>query len=100
MFEYVFKYGLFCELKVHGKVLGTTESPAFMLMNLCLIFVEHVMQLSAGFAIAAASPVEKTAALSKCLRECTEYAVSTCGRGMSTSKLEHLCEVRLNGQSR
>jgi len=95
-----FKYGLFCELKVHGKVLGTTESPAFMLMNLCLIFVEHVMQLSAGFAIAAASPVEKTAALSKCLRECTEYAVSTCGRGMSTSKLEHLCEVRLNGQSR
>ncbi len=51
------------------------------------------MQLSAGFAIAAASPVEKTAVLSKCLRECTEYAVSTCGRGMSTSKLEHLCEV-------
>ncbi|KAG0584538.1 hypothetical protein KC19_3G216500 [Ceratodon purpureus] len=49
--------------------------------------------LSAGFAIAEAAPVAKTEALSRCLRECTEYVVSTCGRGMSTSKLERLCEV-------
>lgn len=50
-------------------------------------------QLSAGFAIAEAAPVTKTEALAKCLRECTEYVVNTCGRGMSTSKLERLCEV-------
>lgn len=49
--------------------------------------------LSAGFAIAEAAPVAKTEALAKCLKECTEYVVNTCGRGMSTSKLDRLCEV-------
>nr|XP_024357977.1 uncharacterized protein LOC112273429 isoform X2 [Physcomitrium patens] len=49
--------------------------------------------LSAGFAIAEAAPVAKTEVLARCLRECSEYVVATCGRGMSTSKLDRLCEV-------
>lgn len=53
-------------------------------------------QLSAGFAIAEAAPVAKTDSFARCLQECTEYAVTTCGRGMSSSKLERLCEVSLD----
>jgi Rab3 GTPase-activating protein catalytic subunit len=49
--------------------------------------------LSAGFAIAEASPAAKRDHVATCLKECTDYIVTTCTRGMSTSKLEHLCEV-------
>ncbi|CAM6023866.1 unnamed protein product [Sphagnum balticum] len=49
--------------------------------------------LSAGFAIAEAAPAAKRDNVAQCLRECTDYIVTTCTRGMSTSKLEHLCEV-------
>ncbi|CAK9224306.1 unnamed protein product [Sphagnum jensenii] len=49
--------------------------------------------LSAGFAIADAAPAAKRDNVAQCLRECTDYIVTTCTRGMSTSKLEHLCEV-------
>lgn len=51
------------------------------------------LQLSAGFAIADAAPAAKRDNVAQCLRECTDYIVTTCTRGMSTSKLEHLCEV-------
>ncbi|BBN01260.1 Rab3 GTPase-activating protein catalytic subunit [Marchantia polymorpha subsp. ruderalis] len=49
--------------------------------------------LSAGFAIVEGSPAAKRDPLKNCLKECTDYIISTCGRGMSAEKLEHLCEV-------
>ncbi|CAK9860416.1 unnamed protein product [Sphagnum jensenii] len=49
--------------------------------------------LSAGFAIAEAAPAAKRDHVATCLKECRDYIVTTCTRGMSTSKLEHLCEV-------
>lgn len=49
--------------------------------------------LGTGFAIAEAASVTKTEALTRCLKECTEHVVATCGRGMSSSKLERLCGI-------
>ncbi|KAL2642036.1 hypothetical protein R1flu_009623 [Riccia fluitans] len=49
--------------------------------------------LSAGFAIVERSQAAKREPLKSCLKQCTEYIISTSGREMSAEKLEHLCEV-------
>ncbi|XP_057833220.1 uncharacterized protein LOC131043965 isoform X2 [Cryptomeria japonica] len=52
-----------------------------------------IVALSSGFAIAEAAPAAKKDNVSRWFKECKQYVISTCCRGMDIDTLEHLCEV-------
>ncbi|KAJ7570117.1 hypothetical protein O6H91_01G107100 [Diphasiastrum complanatum] len=52
-----------------------------------------ITALGVGFSVAETAPYAKVDPLARCLRECGDYVLSTCGHGMSIETLEHLCEV-------